>query len=735
MKAVAIGFAIWITGQILFGSAWAGEDAAPEAVDFGPVRTGNVVADTIWVRNLGPADFLIESHTIFGAAYDLPATAFSGAPILLRPEEALPVPIRFSPPDTGLFLGRLEVATSAGVLAVSMAGEGVSEVVVINEILADPPSGMAGDANGDGIRDSNHDEFVELLNIGLRPIKLSGWQLCDRGAKEGRRFTFPAGTWIGPGERVVLFGGGNPTGAEAQVFADDGRIGGGLSNSGDAVYLIDPTALDTLARAAYGSEGGKDQSLVRHPEGRGAFVQHGLFPANGAAFSPGTPRDVLTQVIIMPSDTSIVLGESLLLSAEGVFSDETVVLLEEEVVWASSEPSVLRLDGNVAQAGGLGVAYVTACAGGVTSLAARVAVAAPGFQRLAITPAETLIVVGDAVAYAVEGIFPDGARERLEDGLAWTSSDSSVACPVGDNHVTAQAPGIASICIFMKDLSASASIQAAEGGDLNADGIHDILDAVRTVHLILSEPPPATPFERRAADLNTDGEVDILDLAGLIRRILGAPPVAARAALPGTAFWQIRDGTILTVTTPMALQALFLLLEGPVREVKAAGGPDVWVMSRRTADGRLKALVCAIGGKGLPARQGTTQVQILPEGTAEHLRVVEIRAVDLMGREIALSEAARLPLALSLIQNYPNPFNAATLLCYTLPVESRVVLRVLSSLGQEVVRLADGLAPAGEHRVWWNGLDWRGRPVSSGVYICRLEVGNRRLATKMVLLK
>ena len=35
---------------------------------------------------------------------------------------------------------------------------------VLNEVLYDPPSGSAGDANGDGVRDPNDDEFVEFVN-------------------------------------------------------------------------------------------------------------------------------------------------------------------------------------------------------------------------------------------------------------------------------------------------------------------------------------------------------------------------------------------------------------------------------------------------------------------------------------------------------------------------------------------------------------------------------------------
>src|SRR5207253_643028 len=39
-----------------------------------------------------------------------------------------------------------------------------NRAVIINEVLADPPDGIAGDANHDGVRDGTDDEFVELVN-------------------------------------------------------------------------------------------------------------------------------------------------------------------------------------------------------------------------------------------------------------------------------------------------------------------------------------------------------------------------------------------------------------------------------------------------------------------------------------------------------------------------------------------------------------------------------------------
>ena len=102
------------------------------------------------VWNAGTSDLLAESASLSGPAFDLPAHAFSGAPILLGPGVGMDIPIRFAPPDTGVFARRLEVQTESQVLQVEFEDEGVQEVVMINEILADPPAGDAvGDANGD----------------------------------------------------------------------------------------------------------------------------------------------------------------------------------------------------------------------------------------------------------------------------------------------------------------------------------------------------------------------------------------------------------------------------------------------------------------------------------------------------------------------------------------------------------------------------------------------------------
>ena len=216
-------------------------------------------------------------------------------------------------------------------------------VVVINEVLVDPPSGNRGDANGDGIQNSYGDEFVEILNTGPDAIDIGGWQLSDLKPGSKGPFTFPPNARIDPGEYIVLFGGGTPTGFEGKVFVDDGKIGGGLSNSGDAVFLI-ATSNDTIARAEWGSEGGKDQSLVRYPEGTGRWVLHSADPGRGL-FSPGKPRSLFDKFESLPEYLDMIEGESVSLIPV-IYSYETgeTRRIEDEVLWVSWDTTIVRIE-------------------------------------------------------------------------------------------------------------------------------------------------------------------------------------------------------------------------------------------------------------------------------------------------------------------------------------------------------------------------------------------------------
>ncbi|HKK21777.1 MAG TPA: T9SS type A sorting domain-containing protein, partial [candidate division Zixibacteria bacterium] len=94
-----------------------------------------------------------------------------------------------------------------------------------------------------------------------------------------------------------------------------------------------------------------------------------------------------------------------------------------------------------------------------------------------------------------------------------------------------------------------------------------------------------------------------------------------------------------------------------------------------------------------------------------------------------------LPESFSLGQNYPNPFNPTTEIFFTLSARARVSLVLYNMLGQQVRTLVDATLPVGRHSVNWDGKDYSGKQVASGVYLYRLVAGDKTQTKKMELLK
>lgn len=104
--------------------------------------------------------------------------------------------------------------------------------VVISELMYHASSDLDGD------------DFLELTNLGPTPVDLSGWSFA------GITLTFPAGTTIGAGARLVVAR--DAVQFQARYgFAPAAVYSGNLSNSGEKVTLRD-AAVATIDTVTYG---------------------------------------------------------------------------------------------------------------------------------------------------------------------------------------------------------------------------------------------------------------------------------------------------------------------------------------------------------------------------------------------------------------------------------------------------------------------------------------------------
>ena len=237
---------------------------------------------TMTVQNNGAGDITVTSD----GPFTFRGTVFDGAPY----------DIRISSPATG------RVCTVAMGMGVVSGANVVATItcriaaVVINEVHARPATLALGDANGDSIRDSSADEFVEVMNTEGVPVDIGNWVIRAGTTTQTVRHTFAAGTVLPAGGRAVVFGGGTPTGgfggANVQVAT------GGLSLSdAPAVGVV---SLETAAAGGTIADSfGYDASTfgsscttacasqTRSPEGTGPFVAHTMISGLGIRWSPG----------------------------------------------------------------------------------------------------------------------------------------------------------------------------------------------------------------------------------------------------------------------------------------------------------------------------------------------------------------------------------------------------------------------------------------------------------------
>nr|WP_277751220.1 Ig-like domain-containing protein [Granulicella sibirica] len=145
----------------------------------------------------------------------------------------------------------------------------------------------------------------------------------------------------------------------------------------------------------------------------------------------------LNSIIVLPANFSFALGTTMDFIAIGNFSSGVQGDISPVVVWTSSDPAVLTIDGNGrAKSGKLGTTTVTATLLGISQVSVPVTVSAATLQTLAISPSTAQIAAQTAQQYTVTGFFSDGTIQDLSPDAIYSISDPTVATADNDGTVT-----------------------------------------------------------------------------------------------------------------------------------------------------------------------------------------------------------------------------------------------------------------------------------------------------------
>jgi hypothetical protein len=247
--------------------------------------------------------------------------------------------------------------------------------------------------------------------------------------------------------------------------------------------------------------------------------------------------------------------------------------------------------------------------------------------------------------------------------------------------------------------------------------------------------------QQKAGDVSASGAASAFD-ASLIQQyvvgLLSHFPADSLAVSPSTA--DVGRGTLQWGTPLISasdeMKRLPLLLgdiDGPVTAVSLKASlasstavervdfrvPDDWLSAYHKDTSSLRLATAGAS----PMREDT--LAILHIHRASHKTELSVNAEGRVNEEpmqtLAPTHDPR-PRQVTLHPNYPNPFRTTTTIPYALPKAAQVRLTLYNVLGQPVRVLVDTEQPFGRHEATWDGLSDGGSPVSSGLYLYRLDV-------------
>ena len=191
-----------------------------------------------------------------------------------------------------------------------------------------------------------------------------------------------------------------------------------------------------------------------------ALICSGLFLSCGAGSASqggGNPAK-LTQIIIAPANPLITKGETLQLTATGIFDDGTQHALGTSVTWQTSQSAVatINTEGNVTGVSE-GVAQVSAAYQGVTG-STSVTVGASALLSITVSPNQSSLPVGESEQLTATGNFSDGTVQNLTQSATWSSSALGVATITAGGLATGVTTGTSSISATMGSITGSTTL-------------------------------------------------------------------------------------------------------------------------------------------------------------------------------------------------------------------------------------------------------------------------------------
>ncbi|MBN2011551.1 T9SS type A sorting domain-containing protein [candidate division KSB1 bacterium] len=159
-----------------------------------------------------------------------------------------------------------------------------------------------------------------------------------------------------------------------------------------------------------------------------------------------------------------------------------------------------------------------------------------------------------------------------------------------------------------------------------------------------------------------------------------------------------------------------------------------FMIERKELDGEWEHIGFFEGHGTTNITQSYVYVDESIQNSEYYYRIKQIDADGTFQFSSEIKISVNLAETLHLSQNYPNPFNPSTTIQYLILEPALVELKIYNDVGQLVRTLVNNYQNTGEHSTVWDGTDYRGNQVTSGVYFYSIKIGDYMTYHKQMLL-
>ena len=243
----------------------------------------------------------------------------------------------------------------------------------------------------------------------------------------------------------------------------------------------------------------------------------------------------LVAIGITPVNPSVVAGQSILLSATGIYSDGSTANLPNSPTWASGSTATATVNSAGYVTGvAAGSTTITATSGGVTSTTPLTVTAPVTPTAVTVSPASATLALGATQGFQAIVTFSNGTSLNMTLDVVWSSTNTGVATVDKEGLTTALSSGTTSIRATYGSVAGQATLTVSAPtltgvnvtpgtATLSVGGTVDL-----TAEAIFSNGTGSSPYDNQVTWTSSSTAVATVNAGGVVTAI-GAGTATIRA--------------------------------------------------------------------------------------------------------------------------------------------------------------------------------------------------------------